>query len=84
MGQTPVVKLDLIIDHTNDQGDGTVTLSRVDGTVVSCQPDGSIQSRPDGTNGPYERAVLSNSFVIFCPDGVSTFEFPFASKIPNS
>lgn len=40
----------------NKQGENWVTVSNPDGTVLSVQPDGSYQSRPAGTAGPYELA----------------------------
>lgn len=67
-----------------DQGDGTVTVANVDGTVVSVQPDGRIETRPAGTAGAYERATLVGQMLFFCPDAASgkVFAIPFAAKVP--
>ena len=77
----------------NNVGNGevTVTLADVellDGTtlhepVMSVQPDGSVQTRPAGADGPYERAVVSGNLLVFRPAGDRAFAFPFAPKVPN-
>ena len=54
-------------DHLNKNSDGTVTASYRDGTVISVQPDGSIQSRPAGSNGAYERAIVAGDKIIYRP-----------------
>lgn len=83
LSTTPLCTL-LLADHTNDQGDGTVTISMADGMVVSCQPDGSLQFRPDGTNGPWERCVIDGPLATFNPDGVHGYRFSIAMKVPNA
>lgn len=80
IGILPLANL-MVIDHTNDLGNGTVTLTRTDGLVVSCQPGGVLQTRPAGTAGPYETAVIDGSLVTYCPDGVTAYTFSFASKV---
>ena len=68
-------------DRLNDQGDGEVTatigalpgLCRDDGSpaqardVLSVQNDGSYQSRPKGTNGWNERAVVGSTGLVYRP-----------------
>lgn len=71
----------------NDQGDGTVTVTYPPGSsdVLSVQPDGSIETRPKGTNGPYERAKVNGTSLAFCPLGTagSTWFVPYAPMVPN-
>ena len=50
-----------------NQVDGGVTVSLPDGSVLSVQPDGSYQTRPAGTAGPYEVARVSGNFLIYTP-----------------
>src|SRR4030095_12187471 len=68
-------------DMLNDQGNGEVTatcgavptLRRDDGTpaqardVLSLPPDGPMQSRPEGTNGCAERAVVAGPVLVYRP-----------------
>ena len=68
VGTTPLTNLKLA-DHLNPQSDGTVTVSFADGSVMSVQADGSIQTRPAGTAGPYECAQLSGNMLVFNPTG---------------
>lgn len=40
--------------------------------VLSCQPDGTWQVRPQGVNGPWERCKRSGNILTFTPtDGVA-------------
>lgn len=48
---------------------GCSTLIKVDGRVVSIQPDGSLQDRDPNTDGGYETCKVSGSVATFCPDG---------------
>lgn len=56
-----------LIARVNPQPNGQVTLSNADGTVVSVQPDGSVGTRPAGTNGAYELCSLNGLTVIYQP-----------------
>lgn len=71
----------------NDVGGGnfTVTYPSNADTVLSVQPDGSIQTRPHGTAGPYELCRINGGFVAFRPAGVkaSAYILPFAQDCPN-
>jgi hypothetical protein len=42
-----------------------------DGSVLSVQPDGSIEKRPKGTSGEYETGVPEGSKAVFRPQGKS-------------
>ena len=57
-----------LIATIHPQDGGKVTLSNPDGTVVSVQPDGSVQTRPAGTNGIWELATLNGLTVTYQPD----------------
>ena len=47
------------------------TLNFPDGTVMSVQVDGSIQTRPSGASGPYEQVTVNDKFYEFSPvDGI--------------
>ena len=100
LGQVPLISM-TVLDHTNDQGDGTVTCSMPSGVyqvpnptggmmpytgqaVVSIDPNGTRGYRVEGTNGPYERAVLDGTLAHYCADGITVHSFPFALKVPNT
>jgi hypothetical protein len=72
----------------NELPDGTVTVTFPVGsdTVLSIQPDGSVETRPHGTDGPFERAILAGGRLIFAPLGSSgrVYIIPFASRLPNA
>jgi hypothetical protein len=47
------------------------TLNFPDGTVMSVQVDGSVQTRPSGANGPYELVTVNGLYYEFSPvDGI--------------
>ena len=47
-----------------------------DGTVVSVQPDGSVETRPVGTIGPWEICKLVGPFLVYTPKtGETSFYF---------
>lgn len=65
-----------LIARINPQPNGQVTLSNADGTVVSCQPDGTLDTRPKGTAGAYELATRDGLTVTYRPvDGGPEFVF---------
>lgn len=53
------------------QPDGRFTVRRNAG-VLSVQQDGSIQTRPEGTNGPWETCRKSGNKLIFEDNGYPT------------
>lgn len=57
----------------------------VDGDVLSVQPDGSLQTRPAGTAGPFERAVVTTAGLVYRPKGYegSAYLMPLANDWPN-
>lgn len=69
----------------NPQSNGffTLTISNTDGAVLSVQPDGSWQTRPAGTAGPYELCGLNGNTLVYCPDGKNIYTVPFYASVPN-
>jgi len=49
------------------------------GMVVSVQPEGHVEYRPAGTDGPYEQAVIDAGIVTYCPDGLTAWPFGIRS-----
>ena len=99
MGGVPLAAL-LVFEKANPQPDGTVTLTvklptklkRQDGSpaqagdVVSVQPGGALQTRPEGAAGAWERACVQGSLVVFKtegPGGPEAYAFAFAEKLPE-
>ena len=72
----------------NAQPDGTVTVSNVDGTVMSIQPDGSEQTRPAGTAGPFEKATKSANVLTFFAGSdfkaTHAYTFGLVETLPNA
>lgn len=61
----------------------TVTYPAGTDTVLSVQPDGKIETRPHGTAGPYERAVLKNDRLAY-ESGGKWYLIPYAPESPNA
>lgn len=87
--------------QTIPQGDGTVTVTilapagilcqnpdrpAIVGDVYSVDPNGTIYARPAGTTGPWERAKVVGSSVVFAPQGGRGIAvlIPYAAEIPNA
>jgi hypothetical protein len=60
---------------------GAVNVINADGSVMSVQPDGSVETRPSGTDGAWEQACVNGSWIVFAPNGVP-FAFPIFSQVP--
>ena len=74
--------------HQINQLDGdlvTVTYPVGADTVLSVQPDGTIETRPPGSQGPYERGIKRPDRIIFAPLGPNgaVYLAPFTEVIPN-
>ena len=59
------------------------TVSNLDGTVRSVQPDGSIQARPAGTSGAFELCSKSALGLSYCPDSQHVYVFALVESLPN-
>jgi hypothetical protein len=60
-----------VIASLNPQPDGKVTASYQDGTVLSCQPNGTFERRPAGTNGAWECATQTAQGLVYEFDHVA-------------
>lgn len=65
------------------QPNGQFTVSLMNGEVLSCQPDGSLQTRPAGTAGPWELCTVNGGYLTFNPAG-TPFTFAFVASLPNA
>jgi hypothetical protein len=61
---------------------GYVNVIEADGSVCSCQGDGSQQTRPAGTDGPWEQGLVSGQAILYTTDGITVFAFPYYDKSP--
>lgn len=64
----------------------TVTYPAGAPTVLSVQPDGTMDTRPAGSRGPYETALLQGDRLVYAPTGVggAVYLLPYAAEIPNT
>jgi hypothetical protein len=67
----------------NALGDGTYTVSNLDDTVMSVNPQGSVETRPAGTNGAWERCTRLGNVVYYNPIGEAVYAFAFAEGVPS-
>lgn len=50
----------------------------IDGDVLSVQPDGTLQGRIKGTNGPYELATVTTKGLLYDPlEGKAQYLIPY-------
>jgi hypothetical protein len=63
----------------------TVTYPAGATTVLSVQPDGTLETRPAGAQGPYELAVLKVDRLVYAPigDAGPVYLLPYSDEIPN-
>jgi|SRR6266850_95681 len=85
------------LNVTDVSGEVTATvgahpeLHRDDGTpaqagdVLSVQPNGQLQTRPAGTTGSFERAVVTAAGLVYRPIGPDgqTYLVPYVTDAPN-
>jgi hypothetical protein len=50
------------------------------------QPDGTIETRPAGSAGPYETAMLQVDRLVYAPTGTggAVYLLPYVGVIPNA
>lgn len=82
VGTTPLTTLQMA-QSLIAQNNGQFTVGLIDGQVLSCQPDGTFQTRPTGTNGPYELCTVNGSFLTYNPAG-TPFTFAYVATVPNA
>mgnify|MGYP003652358448 CR=1 FL=1 len=88
LSTTPICRMQPVTP--NALGGGVYTLSNPDGTVVSCQPSGVLQTRPAGTQGPWERCTLSDNqiatYTIRSQDGgyEAIWSFALVPSVPDA
>lgn len=72
--------------HVLDGDRVTVAYPAGASTVLSVQPDGSMETRPAGSAGPYETAILAGDRLVYAPTGVegAVYLLPYAAEIPNA
>lgn len=85
LGAFPNGPKDFTTPCTVVQRGAQISLERVsDGLTISIQPDGSMQTRPAGTAGPWELFVQGGNFVAIQPNASGqwgadkpVYAFPF-------
>jgi hypothetical protein len=74
------------VHHLDDDSDRvTVTYPAGASTVLSVQPDGTLETRPAGSAGPYETALLKVDRLVYAPigDAGPVYLLPYSDEIPN-
>lgn len=79
-GQEFILTVDARPDLSRDDGSPSQL-----GDVLSVQPDGTLQTRPEGTAGNFERCVKTPAGLVYRPVGPDgrSFLIPCASDAPN-
>ena len=69
----------------NPQANGLVTLTINNATqeVLSVQPDGTWQTRPKGTAGPFELAAVNGNALVYNPNG-QPLAYAYFVTVPNA
>lgn len=57
----------LAVKGPKSVSNGGTVLENLDGTIVSIQPDGSVQTRPAGADGGYERCTVNGNVATWKP-----------------
>lgn len=78
----PKTELELF-DRVEPGSNNTIRVVYAGGTVRSVQPDGRVEVRPAGSDGPYERACVNGGVITYCPDGKTAYDFSFSPRVPN-
>jgi len=76
------IKGTIVISSINQSSKtGCNTLTQLNGTVASCQGDGTIQDRPAGTDGDYEQCQVTGLLAVFLPKSGIANPQPFVFAI---
>ena len=65
-----------VINNSQLNSNNTVTYPAGSNTVLSVQPDGSVQTRPKGTAGPYEIFRKTDKGLVFTPE-IKSYLVPY-------
>lgn len=83
VGTTPLTPM-RVAKQLIAQDGGFFTVGLANGDVLSCQPDGTFQTRPAGTYGDYERCTVNGGYVTYNPLGTTPFTFAYVATVPNA
>ena len=61
---------------------GQYFVLNTDGTIMSVQPDGSVETRSASALGAYERCTRHGNVVYFRPTADTVYAFAFAETVP--
>ena len=81
VGKIPMIGEWIVASRLISAG-GKVVVENLDGTVMSVQPDGRVESRPAGSAGAYEQATIVGNNLAFRPVSGKVYVFPYVSEIP--
>lgn len=85
IGNTPLPNLSdlrIVAQLKPSSNAGCVNVINQDGTVMSVQEDGTVQTRPSGSDGSFEQGAVNGNFVVFSPFGKAAYAFPLFQQIP--
>lgn len=84
IGNTPLPNLsDLrLVTMQASSRSGCTNIINQDGTVMSVQVNGSVESRPAGTDGDFEQGMINGSWIVYAPFGQAAYAFPLFLQVP--
>lgn len=61
---------------------GCVNVINTDGTVMSVQPNGTVETRPAGADGSFEQGIVNGAFIVYSPFNQAVYAFPLFQQVP--